>query len=180
MVRLLAVGRLVTQKRYDRFLSILARVRGQVGRQIEAVIVGSGPLRKQLEEQAARLGLLPGVVEFKGTVADLAPVYQQADILVLTSDWEGTPNVVLEAMASGLPVVATSVGGVCEIVRDGVTGYLVEPGQDSLMVERLVQLACNRQLRMEFGARTREFVEQHCSVRKLPLFLESLYECALS
>jgi glycosyltransferase involved in cell wall biosynthesis len=110
-----------------RFLSVIAAVQKRSPRPTKAVLVTTGAAeRDTLEQQAARLGLSPESVEFRPAVGDMGPVYRDADIFLLTSDWEGTPNVVLEAMASGLPVVATRVGGVPEIVRHGETGLLVD------------------------------------------------------
>lgn len=179
-VRLIAVGSLLQCKRFDRFLSILARLRGEVNRQVTGVIVGAGPLRAQLEKQAEALGLLPSAVEFRGTVSDMAPVYAEADISVLTSEYEGTPNVLLEAMASGLPVVATKVGGVPEIVRQGENGFMVEPGDEASLCAALVGLINDSQMRMQMGRNARAYVEANHSVNRLPAILSGLYRLALS
>ncbi len=135
-VRLVTVGSLIPIKRFDRFLRVLALLRRKVNRQVTGMIVGAGPLKTELEEQAEALGLLPDGVKFRGSVAEMAPVYRNADVCVLTSDYEGTPNVLLEAMASGLAVVATNVGGVSEVVRQGENGFLVEPGDETACVTR--------------------------------------------
>lgn len=183
-VRLLAVGRLTKEKRFDRFLSVLARLRQQSSIEARGVIVGSGrqtqDRRPELERQAAELGLLPDGVEFMGAVTEMAPIYRAADVLVLTSDYEGTPNVVLEAMASGLPVVATRVGDVPEIVRHGETGYLTDATDEASMTEALLQLVGDRSLRMEMGCRARKYVEAERSLNRLPKLLADLYRVALS
>src|SRR5215470_3393386 len=100
-VTLLVAGRLTEQKRVDRFLYAVHRLRQLCHVQIKALIVGDGPLRTELEGLAGKLGLIPGTVQFRGSVTDMAAVYGETDILVSTSEWEGTPNVVLEAMACG-------------------------------------------------------------------------------
>ena len=86
------------------------------GLNVKGLIVGPGcqheDLRPELQDQARRLGLFPELVQFRGGVADTRSVYREAAVCVLTSDLEGTPNVLLEAMASGLPVVASKVGGI--------------------------------------------------------------------
>src|SRR5690606_31546221 len=110
----------------------------------------------QLEEQAATLELDPNALEFMGKVDDVAPLYQQADIFLLTSDWEGTPNVVMEAMASGLPVVATKVGDVQHLIDHGENGYLVEPGDEESMVRAVHALIRNPEQRIRFGRSARE------------------------
>jgi glycosyltransferase involved in cell wall biosynthesis len=179
-VRLLAVGRLKEEKRFDRFLTILADLQLRSRVKLKATIVGDGPKRESLERQAGELGLLAEVIEFSGPVADMTRVYQRADILVLTSDWEGTPNVVLEAMAAGLPVVATRVGGVGEIVRQGETGYLAEAGDDALIADSLLKLINNSPLRAAMGQRARQFVEVNHSPKRLAEILAGIYEVALS
>jgi glycosyltransferase involved in cell wall biosynthesis len=141
--------------------------------------VGAGPLHGDLEKQAIELGLIPDAVEFRGAVADMKSVYQEADLLILTSDFEGTPNVVLEAMASGLPVVATQVGGLKEIIRNGETGYLVEPDSPET-IERLLSLIEDSSLRCNVGMRARQYVKSEHSVERLPALLENLYSQALS
>lgn len=110
-IRLLAVGRLVEQKRFDRLLDALAIVRDR-GLDFQARVVGEGPLRSRLESQAEALGLRPPALVLDQSKAEMAEVYRDHDLLVLSSDHEGTPNVVMEALASGLAVVATPVGDV--------------------------------------------------------------------
>jgi glycosyltransferase involved in cell wall biosynthesis len=179
-VRLIAVGRLVKEKRMDRFLEIVARLRQISDKPVSGMIVGAGPLKTQLEQQANDLGLMPDAIELKDPVQDMRPIYEQADILVLTSDFEGTPNVVLEAMASGLPVVATRVGGVPEVVRHGETGYLSDPEDNQSMTDALLTLINHRRLRAELGGRARKHIEANYSVNRLPRLLEDLYSEALS
>ncbi len=182
-VTLLAVGRLTKEKRFDRFLSILARLRQGCQLDVRGLIVGptrpDQDLKPQLEAQAASLGLFPDGVQFRGSIADMPAVYQEADICVLTSDFEGTPNVVLEAMAAGLPVVATNVGGVPEIVRDGETGFLLQPDDLEGQVGKLSELIRNPQQRADLGRHARDFVEEHHSVHVLPAHLRGLYRLAL-
>jgi glycosyltransferase involved in cell wall biosynthesis len=179
-LRLIAVGRLVQQKRFDRFLSAVARIRKETSGEVKAIIVGSGPLRAQLEKQAGALGLLPSLVEFRGAVSDMAPVYAEADICVLTSDYEGTPNVLLEAMASGLSVVATKVGGVPEIVWQGENGFMVEPGDEASLCAALVHLINDSELRTQMGKNARAYVEANHSLDRLSTMLSGLYHLALS
>src|SRR4051812_21240196 len=104
-VRILGAGRLTEQKRFDRFLRVVARVKRIASRRITALIAGDGPLLSTLQRTAAELGLAPGEIEFAGAVEDMRSLYQAADVFLLTSAFEGTPNVVLEAMSCALPVV---------------------------------------------------------------------------
>lgn len=177
-VRLLSVGRLIGSKRFDLFISLVARLRLKPNCEIKGTIVGDGPLKDALRAQAAGLGLPPSAFELRDSLADLAPVYRQADVFVMTSEYEGTPNVLLEAMASGLPVVAPNVGGVPEIVRHGRNGFLVDAGDDEGfcdVVERLVQ---DPQLRSSVGQHGCAFVRANHSLERLPPILSALYKLA--
>lgn len=119
----LAAGRLEPQKNHasllEAFASLLRR-----GFHDRLLIVGDGSLREALAAKQAKLGLENSAVRFLGFRRDVAQLMTAADRLVLASRWEGLPNVVIEAMANRLPVVATRVGGVPELIEDGVTGYL--------------------------------------------------------
>jgi glycosyltransferase involved in cell wall biosynthesis len=180
VVRVLGIGRLVEQKRFDRFLRVFARARERSDRELRAVIAGDGALQPRLVAQATALGLPPSAVEFRGLTRDPVPLYQEADVLLLTSDYEGMPNVVLEAMACGLPVVATRVGGVPEIVRHGVTGLIAEPDSEERLVDALVQLAGDAHERRRLAGGARRFVERDRSPEGLPLVLGRLYQAVLS
>lgn len=179
-VRLVAVGSLLPGKRFDRFLSVLARLRSDAKKAVCGLIVGAGPLRGQLEKHAGALGLLPAGVEFRGGVSDVASVYREADIGVLTSDYEGTPNVLLEAMASGLPVVATKVGGVPEIVKDGRNGFVVEPADEAGLYFALLRLIDDPELRWKMGRQARAYVDENHSPSQLPKRLSELYQLAVA
>jgi len=101
------------------------------------VIFGSGPMRKQIEAAAGRGGLRRNL-HCPGTIADTALGLSLLDVFLLTSRAEGTPNVVLEASALGVPVVATEAGGTREAIAEGVTGYLVEPAEPAAIAKRIV------------------------------------------
>lgn len=181
---LIAAGRLVSEKRFDRFITIIYRLRTVHRLNVRGLIVGAGcqdeDLRLPLEGQSRRLGLFPDAIRFCGGVADIRPLFHEAAVCVLNSDYEGSPNVLLEAMACGLPVVASNVGGVPEIVRHGRTGFLLEPDDLDGFVTTLAELLINPGLRAEMGQRARNFVEENHSLHRLPEFLENLYQPAFS
>ena len=132
------VGRIEEQKNLELFLdgARLVAARFPAAR---FAIVGEGSLRSELEERAAAAGL-GATVSFRGTVSDVPGFLGELGQFWLTSDWEGTPNVVLEAMAAGVPVVATRVGGTPEIVEDGRTGLLVTPGDAEALAAAAIRL----------------------------------------
>ena len=175
-VILLAAGRLVPIKRFDRFLNLLSRLR-EYG--VRGVLAGDGPLRGELEGIARRLSLTADTLEFRGTDLDMPTLYQRCSILVLTSDAEGTPNVVLEAMAAGLPVVAARVGGTSEVVIDGETGFLVDPEDLDRLYKCVRALVCAPEMRRRFGQRAREVACSAYSLNHLPAKLDELYRFAL-
>jgi glycosyltransferase involved in cell wall biosynthesis len=126
-VNILMVARLDPIKGIDGFLAALKRLSTR-GREFNASLVGDGPERDNLEELVQRLNL-GDRVEFYGVKSreDIAEMMRQADLLALTSYWENQPVVILEALASGLPVVAPGVGGIPEVVKPDM-GVLIEPG----------------------------------------------------
>lgn len=179
-VRLLSVGRLIPSKRFDQFISLVARLRLKLSCEVHGTIVGDGPLKASLRAQTATLGLPPSAIEFCGSLSDLAPVYRQADVLVMNSEYEGTPNALLEAMASSLPVVATNVGGVSDIVRPGENGFLVDCDDEEGLCAAVECLIRDPQLRSLMGQHGRDFVQANHSLERLPSLLSVLYELALT
>lgn len=183
-VTLLCVGRLVRQKRIDRFIDLIARLRQQEHDHVRGLIVGAGrpgdDLSDALRIQAKRLRLPADALVFQGEVEDIKTIYQEADVLVLTSDWEGTPNVILEAMASGLPVVATRVGGVPDLVQEAETGFLVDPEDADLLTQKVAALIQDAGLRLRFGQQARQHVLRHHAPEVLPRLFSDLYQTVLS
>jgi glycosyltransferase involved in cell wall biosynthesis len=146
--RLVTVGRLQAPKdtlTLVRALAVLGR------RSCEAVIVGDGPDRAAVESEVRRLGL-DSVVRLAGVRDDVPELLATADLFVLSSRSEGLPLSILEAMAAGLPVVASSVGGVPEVVVDGETGYLVPPGDPRSLAGAIERLLDDSALRRRLGA----------------------------
>lgn len=178
--RILFVSRLTEQKRPDRFLQALKKiVEWRPDLQFRATVVGDGPLRSDLEKLADTLQLRPNHLEFLGELADVKPAFLNSDLLVLTSDWEGTPNVLLEAMGQGLPVVATKVGGVPELVRHGENGFLVEADNGDSTASSVIALIENSQLRNSMGVSGRRVVIEEHSPGRLANRLLTVYEKTL-
>jgi glycosyltransferase involved in cell wall biosynthesis len=126
------------------------------------------------------MGLLPDIVQFCGAIDNMRRVYAEGDLLVLTSDHEGTPNVLMEAMASGLPVVATDVGGVRELIQHGGNGFVIERNDEEALTCALTTLVESSELRKSFGSRSRESALARFSTTGLPATLNALYGRAMS
>lgn len=132
------VGKLSPVKNHKLFLEAAAAVASRRG-DVEFLVVGDGPLRARLEKRAEELGIARRV-HFLGERDDVPSIMGLLDVFVLTSRSEGVPNVVMEAMAAGVPVVATRVGGVPETVVDGYTGVLVDEGDAARLSEAVLAL----------------------------------------
>ena len=170
------VARLIESKRLERFLHALAEARREVPA-IRGRIAGDGPERGRLEALAADLGLLPQGLQFLGELADVPAALAAADVLMLTSDQEGFPNVLLEAMAARLPVICTAAGDSARIVLDGDTGCVVD-GAPAALAARLVALARDHVLGERMGAAGRARVERHFNDAGLGAALRAAYAAA--
>lgn len=144
----LVVGRLVQAKRVDRALEIVAKTRMALGNSFNCRILGDGPLRKTLEKFNSLIG---ANAEFLGLQDDLTSHYQHAAVILLTSDYEGTPNVILEAMAHRCAVLATNVGELPNLVQNGLSGFLFSPDSQEAAAAHLIQLLTNEALRQHLA-----------------------------
>ena len=145
------------------------------GIKYKAKIVGAGELENELKKQANNLGLLPNLLEFIEFTSDVLKFYQWADVFLHTSDFEGTPNVVMEAMACGLPIVTTNVGDTQELVDDGITGFLFELDNTAGMVNALKRIANDQHIRKTMGQSARESISKNRSLFTQYDNLSSLY-----
>lgn len=138
---ILSVGRLCEQKAPLDVLEAFRKLRNQTedGLRLKLFFVGDGPLRPRIERQIAAMNL-GNDVRLLGWRPDVVQLMKASDVLVLASRWEGLPNVILEAQAAGLPVVASSVDGCRELITDGVTGRLFCPGDAADLVSVLGDL----------------------------------------
>lgn len=181
VIRLLTVGRLVPLKRTELFLKLIAQLKAlsHPNQTIVGMIVGDGPQRVELEKTAYSLGLMPDNVIFLGNITPVADIYRQADIFISTSAWEGTPNVIMEAMASGLPVVASPVGDTNRLIAYGKTGYFIDSQNLDSTVQILITLIHELDLRQAIGMQAREHMVEHYSLKRLPYILQSFYQLLL-
>ncbi|HEX5514511.1 MAG TPA: glycosyltransferase [Gammaproteobacteria bacterium] len=147
------VGRLAGLKNHHLLLRAFSRL--DPGLSARLLIVGDGPLREQLELLATELGVA-AQVRFLGQRNDIPELLAVSDLFALASDTEGLSCSVLEAMSAGLPAVVTAVGGNPELVIDGLTGFLVEPGDDQGLREHLQTLALDTALRQQLGRAARQ------------------------
>jgi glycosyltransferase involved in cell wall biosynthesis len=152
------VGTFIRAKRFDRFLHVLARARGR-GVALQGLLIGDGPERGALEALAGELGLLPDGVRFAGRRTDVPALLRRAQIYLLTSDHEGFPNVLLEAMAARLPVVTTTAGDAGVVVEEGKTGFTASPDDLDTLTNRVVELVSSSTLRTQLGEGGRRRVE---------------------
>jgi glycosyltransferase involved in cell wall biosynthesis len=172
------IGRMTAVKRTDDVLIAFKSLR-EGGVDAVLCMVGDGPDRPQLERRAHELGLARHIL-FLGYQEDVAPFYAAFDTLILPSGNEGTPVSVIEALAAELPVVATRVGGVPDVVRDGEEGFLVEPGATDALAERLGRLARDPALRERMGKQGRARVLPRYAVERLVDDVDRLYRSLLS
>ncbi len=171
----LAVGRLVPQKDYPTLLKAFAEFVKDFDN-ARLWIAGEGPLRESLQNLAQRLGL-EGSVRFLGLRRDIPELMAAADAFVLSSAWEGMPNVLLEASASGLPIVSTRVSGAEEIVRNDETGYLVPPGNPSALAEAMRKvMALSSDERKRMGEAARRRVEELFHIERVVDRWEEVYQ----
>ena len=171
------VGSLTPKKGY-RYLIEAVGILASKEIPAELTFVGDGPLRNELEQQAVRSGLGERV-RFTGTTADVSKALDTFDVFAGSSLREGLPLVVLEAMASGKPVVTTDVGGNGEAVIDGTTGLLVPPGDPDALADALEALWKDDGKRDAMGRAGRDRVERHFSARKMVAETEKIYESIL-
>lgn len=167
------VGRLSRQKAPWDFLKAAALVAEEFPK-AQLLLVGDGPLRGESERLASELGIC-GKVRFLGFRDDVATVMAALDIFVLSSLWEGLPFTVLEAMRAAIPVVATSVNGVPEVVLDGKTGWIVPPERHDLLASGILALLRDPATARSMGERGRLRVEQDFSLERMNSELSALY-----
>jgi len=167
------VGRLNPQKNFSLFIQIAAEVSK---RHPEAVflLAGEGPEEELLRRSGREAGLGERLV-FSGCVSDTRPVYLAADVLLMPSLFEGLPMTLLEAMAMEVPVVASSLDGIAEVVEDGMDGFLVPSGTRDLFAERVCRLLDDPALAARPGRAASEKIASRFSAARMCAEVEAIY-----
>lgn len=174
----LFIGSLSPEKRIDRLLRVAHQVKAHFPN-LHIWLVGDGPERLALEEQAKDLELV-SQTRFLGVQSNIGDYIQAADILLLTSDTEGIPGVILEAGIMGLPAVATRVGGVAECIQDGKTGLLVDPNDETGLAEAVLDLLQHPDRRLEMGRQARALVQQKFTIDIIARQYFEFYQAVLT
>jgi len=167
------VGRLNPQKNFSLFLEIAAHLLSRFP-DIHFLLAGDGPEDRMLRDKARELGI-GHCVTFLGYVADSRQVYQAADVLLMPSCYEGLPMTLLESMAMGLPVVASKLDGIAEVIEDGCEGFLVPPEDTALFVERTAALLEDEALVKRIATNARAKIEAQFSVERMTSAVEEIY-----
>lgn len=158
-------------KRLDLFIEMAFQLK-QRHRAVQCVLAGDGMSAVALKKRAQQLD---DPVEFVGVCKDPAQFLAQLDVFVLCSDFESAGMSIMEAMGMGVPVVATAVGGIPEIVQDGQTGLLVEAGDVKALVEAVWTLLQDDKMRLEMGIRAQAYAQKHFSASHMIAELDTLY-----
>lgn len=166
------VANLSQAKNHALLLSALKEVVAASPQKIMLLLVGDGPLRPALTSAASELG---NAVRFLGRRTDVPAILAAADAFVLASDYEGNPLAVMEAMAAARPVVATAVGGIPELITDGVDGLLVQPGSPEGLAAGMIKLASNPNLASALGTAASETARARFSIDAMANSYGELY-----
>ncbi len=143
---------------------------------VRLLIIGDGPLREQIEASTRQL-MIDQAVVFTGIRKDVFDLLQIADIFVLpTQIREGLGVALIEAMAVGLPVIGTSIGGIPEVIQEGVNGFLVSPGSTEQLAEAIRMLVDDQALRTGMGIRGRQVYEEKFTMSKMTELVETMYD----
>jgi glycosyltransferase involved in cell wall biosynthesis len=168
------MGRLVPQKNFSLFLDVAARVLSETPSAV-FIIAGTGPQEEELKAKAVLLGINERV-RFLGHVSDRLSLYHAFDALLMTSDFEGTPMVLLEAMSCGLPLVASAVDGIAEVCTDGHDSLLLSPGDVAGFATALKDILQDNGLSFTLGRNARNSILKRYEIRHLVRRIEGIYD----
>lgn len=168
------VGRLNPQKNFGLFLEILAGLHERFPR-LRGILAGTGPEEAMLREQTQALGL-NGLVQFAGYLPDTRKVYAATDVLLMPSRFEGLPMTLLEAMASAVPVVASALDGMAEVIHEGEDGFLCPPGETATFQPAVADLLQDATLRERIGQAARQTVMARYGAPRMIQQIEAIYQ----
>lgn len=168
------IGRLVAIKNHRMFLEVAKKLKDEQKIKIKFFIIGDGELKNKLADYARDWGIQNDII-FMGWQNDLEKIYQDLDIVALTSLNEGTPVSLIEAMAASRPVIATDVGGIRDLLGDNDRGILVRSQDTEEFAGKLKELLENKELREELGRKGRDFVKNIFTKERLIKDMELLY-----
>jgi len=175
--RIVFIGTLDYRKNVSLLITAVKKLL-DIGIPVTLDIIGDGPEFPQLQKMADRLDM-GGIIHFLGAFSEIEPFLQRSHIFVLPSQFEGLPNVVLEAMACGLPVIATKVGGVPDIIEHRVNGLLIPPGDSEALSAAISELFDNTTLADKLGSRARKTVVEQFSLSAVADRYAELYKTLL-
>jgi len=171
-------GRFVPQKNFPLWLEVAAEL-GPEFPEARFLLAGSGPGEKHLREQVRESGL-EGKVSFPGFVADRQRLYQAMDLLLIPSDYEGLPMILLEGMAAELPIVVSAVDGPSEILTSGEDAILVPPGHRAGFAREVAKLLRDSLLRQQLGSRARKLIRERFSLHQQAAAVAEIYSEVLA
>lgn len=169
----LTVSRLSPEKGIQ-FLIESAKIVLKKTKDVKFLIAGEGPLRNELESLIKKYKIQDWVI-FSGYIKDIENLISESDVVILPSLWEGLPNILLEAMAMKKPVIATDVGGVREIVKNGENGFIVKPACAREIAERIIEVFSDEKNSLRMGESGYKFVKENFDVQKMVSSYQCLY-----
>jgi glycosyltransferase involved in cell wall biosynthesis len=178
------IGRIVPVKNHSMFVSVAKNISGKYGKKVKFVVIGDGDMREQMESEFIASGLdysyfpdnpREATVICTSWQTDMDVVIAGLDIIALTSHNEGTPLSLIEAQAASKPVVSTNVGGVTDVVINGVTGFIVAPGDVDAFSKSIAQLIDDPALREKFGNESSQSVKDKFSYQRLVKDMSAYY-----
>jgi len=172
-----SVGRLEPQKNYDLLLDVFAEL-NKINKNIFLVIAGDGSLKTHLESRVIQLNI-EGNCRLLGHQADISLIHHTLDIYIQSSDYEGTANSVLEAMALETPLIATDVGGTSELIKDNIDGIIIPPRDRNALRNAINQVLENREASAIMANSARKRVETELSFANRMAKLERIYDALM-
>lgn len=172
-VILLNIGRFTEQKNHPLLINSFSHAIKEVSN-LELWLLGEGPMQISIKKLVDKKGLSSNV-RFLGVTNNVAKILSEADIFILSSDWEGLPLVVIEAMSAGKAIISTNVGGVSELIKDKVSGILVPPNSEAELSRAIIRLAQDYWLRRNLGCEAIKYAQKYFDIYMTSKLYEDLY-----